>query len=51
MLLYDTQNNLRMKRELTYSKTEIDLSSLPSGSYILKVIKPDKSKSVNIIKF
>ena len=51
MLLYDTQNNLRMKRELTYSKTEIDLSSLPSGNYILKVIKPDKAKSVNIIKF
>jgi photosystem II stability/assembly factor-like uncharacterized protein len=48
--ILNLQGQLLFKQEISQNKTEIDLSRFMSGIYILKIICPDKSDVIKLLK-
>ena len=50
--LFDITGNLIEQENLTQTKQTIDLEKVPSGTYLMKVIKDNRqSKTLKIVKF
>ena len=50
VIIYDLGGRVLIHTSLTGSDTSIDLSSIPNGFYLMKIIEPEKSISVKFIK-